>query len=273
MAGSRVIAVYTARIRLLIGIPLLFLVPPPANGWDTNPHRLITRAALRTLPAPLRNRLGPELQPLVDIYCIYPDRYEEMERYGFVRKSPGPRSASEIRIYCVRPDGQPIHGATGDREADIVSLAYLLERAATHFSARRPRQAAQYLGVLSHFIADSLSPPHAVSAGQLRELTPPAAREKRPGIHAIIERSIPEFDLGRRSPRRLGGDLMTATKAIVDQCYEGAGRNRAGLACMVKAASEKDEATLNVYRIRAGKRAAEILADVLATVLRLVPGA
>ena len=153
-------------MRLPLWLALL-LFPCPSVAWDTVPHQKITRAALETLPKSILNPLGAEALPLVEIYCLYPDRFLEMTEFGFVRNSPGPRTAAEIRPYCVRPDGQPVHGATGDRDQDTASLLFLFERIASNFARNRPAEAAKYAGVLSHFIADSLSPPHAVAPEEL----------------------------------------------------------------------------------------------------------
>ena len=243
----------------------LALVRACCWAWDTPPHQQITKAALDTLPQQSLARLGAEARPLIEIYCIFPDRYEEMVHYGFVRKGPGPRTASEIRIYCVRPDGEPIHGATHDREMDTGSLVYLLERIVASLSGNRPGETARYAGVLSHFIADSLSPPHAVRAEELLDMVPPSARNDRIDIHSAIERSLPEFTLGDRVPRMVGGHIVAAAQAILDQCYRGAERNKRALPSVVKAACAHDEPALNDYRLRAGINAAEILADALYT--------
>jgi hypothetical protein len=258
-------------MRLLVWLPL-FLVAGPCRAWDTLPHQRITQAALDALPKQFLSRLGSEVKPLIEIYCIFPDRYEEMERFGFVRNSPGPRSVSEIRPYCVRPDGETIHGAVGHRETDTDSLVYLFERFATNLSENRPGEAARYAGVLSHFIADSLSPPHSVGADELLGMTPRSAQAERINIHSAIERSLPEFTLRDRVPRIAGGHLVPAAEAILDQCYAGAGRNRRDLPAMVKAAAAHDEQTLNEYRLRAGTKAAEIFADALYTLFRMGEG-
>jgi hypothetical protein len=217
----------------------------PSGAWDTVPHQRITKAALDALPQRARNRFGPEIAALVEIYCMYPDRYLEMDRYGFVRKSAGPRSAEEIRIYCVRPDGEAVHGASGDRESDVRSVAWLLDRIA----ASRPPEAAKYAGVLSHFIADSLSPPHSVASEELQGWGL--------NVHAAIERSVPEFTLAGYTPRPI-----TAAE-VVDRCYIGAARNRRDLPFMVKAACTGDDRALDPYRLRAATEAARILAGAL----------
>ncbi|HEX5006372.1 MAG TPA: hypothetical protein VFV70_04625 [Hyphomonadaceae bacterium] len=253
--------------RRLLCLPLLF-VGGLSWAWDTLPHQRITRAALDILPKRHLDRFGSELQSLSEIYSILPDRYVEMVHYGFVRKSPGPQNVAEIRVYCVRPDGQPVHGATGDRESDTVSLVFLLERIAASLAKKRAGEASRYAGVLAHFVEDSLSPPHAVDADVLLEMTPKGPGIKRINVHSVIERSVPDFALSGRSPRALGGDLLAAATVILDQCYEGAAANKRDLPSMVKAAAHGNEQVLNEYRLRAGKRAAEILADALYTVFR-----
>jgi hypothetical protein len=257
-------------MRLLVCLPLLF-VPGPCKAWDTTPHQRITKAALDTLPARLLNRLGKEAAPLVEIYCMFPDRYVEMARYGFVRNSPGPRTASEIEAYCVRPDGEILHGATGDRDTDLGSLQYLFEHIIASSSRNRPDEAAKYAGVLSHFIADSLSPPHAVTPERLLDMKPWWAGGDV-NIHSAIERSLPEFSLGGRVPRAASVHILTAAEATLEQCYAGGAQNRKNLPSMVKAACERDERTLDIYRRQAGVKAAEILADALYAVLRMGEG-
>jgi hypothetical protein len=224
----------------------LLLVGGTCRAWDTPPHQKITKAALDSLPGKFLVRLGPEAKTLVDLYCIYPDRYQEMAEFGFVRKTAGPQDAEEIAAYCVRPDGAAIHGATGDWETDAGSLVYLFERILSNLSEKRSGEAARFAGVLSHFIADSLSPPHAVSAEELLAMTPQTARAERINIHAAIERSLPEFTLNGRAPRMAGDHLLQAAKAIFDRCYAAAEANR-----------------------KAGKRAAEILADALFTLFTM----
>ena len=248
---------------------LLSLVGLPCRAWDTSPHQSITKAALNALPKAYVSRFDSEVKSLVEIYCIFPDRYEEMERFGFVRNSPGPRDISEIRPYCVRPDGQHIHGVTGDREMDTASLVYLFERIVANLSEARSGEAARYSGVLSHFIADSLSPPHSVGAGQLLAMAPKSAQAERINIHSAIERSIPEFTLSDRAPRILAGHIVPAAETVIALCEGGAEQNQKDLPSMVKAASVHNEQTLNEYRLRAGQRAAEILADALYTLFRM----
>jgi hypothetical protein len=249
-------------MRLLICLAL-WLVPGPCEAWDTGPHQRITKAALDSLPKRLLKRFQSETAPLIQIYCMYPDRYLEMERFGFARNSPGPREPSEIRRYCVRPDGRNVHGATGDRDTDIGSMVYLFERILTSFSENQPTEAARYAGVLSHFIEDSLSPPHAVTSEQLRDMAGQPGETSAIDIHSAIERSLPEFTLGNRAAPAGSVHLLAAIEAIVDRCYAGAEQNRRDLPSIVKAVYARDERALDTYRLRAGAKGAEILADAL----------
>lgn len=253
-------------LRLLLCLALL-LVPWPTEAWDTAPHQRITKAALDTLPPRHRDRLGAEIPSLIEIYCMYPDRYLEMERYGFVRKSAGPRTASEIRVYCTRPDGVLVHGAAGELAEDRASLVHLFERIVTSLMENRAAEAARYAGVLSHFIADSLSPPHALDPEELNDLAP--RPDARINIHSAIERSVPEFSLRDRAPRPVEAHLMTAAEVILQECYADTERNRQDLPAMVKAVYAHDELALDVHRLRAGTRAAEILADALNVLFRI----
>jgi len=226
-----------------------------AWAWDTAPHRKMTQAALESLPAKLRARLGAEAAALGEIYCMLPDRYLEMERHGFVRKGAGPQSAQEIRVYCVRPDGGAIHSAAFRRDEDMASMMYLFDGILRSLSEGRNADAAKYMGTLAHFLEDSLSPPHAVA--------------EPVEVHGAIERSMPQFSLGGRVARPLAEHVLEAAEAILDRCYAAAEQNRKDLPAMVKAAKAGDERTLDVYRLRAGRAAAELVADAFCTLLML----
>jgi hypothetical protein len=169
----------------------------------------------------------------------------------------------------MRPNGELVHGATGDREADLASLMFLFERIEASLSAGQAGEAAKYAGVLSHFIADSLSPPHAVSPEDLRALVPWFSACGRVELHSAIERSLPTFHLGDRSPRVLGASVRVAAESILARCYSGAGTNRGDLPAMVKAACAGDQGKLDMFRLRAGSNAAGILADALYTAVSL----
>jgi hypothetical protein len=242
------------------------LTPWPAAGWYTPPHQTITKAALDSLPAGVTRRFGAELAPLINIYSIYPDLFEEMEHYGFARRGPGPRSVSEIRDYCMRPSGELVHGPTGERENDLAALMFLFERISGALAAGQQAEGAKYAGVLAHFIEDGFSPPHAVPAERLERMRPWMVSCHVTNLHAALEQTIPRFDLGGRPPRRLGAGARAFASAVLDGCYAGAAQNREDLASMVKAACASDQKKLSEYQSRAGAGAAALFADAIYTI-------
>jgi hypothetical protein len=70
----------------------------------------------------------------------------------------------------------------------------------------------------------------------------------------------------------LAGHLVPAAQAVITLCDTGAEHNKKDLPSMVKAASVHDEQTLNEYRLRTGRTAAEILADALYTLFKMGEG-
>lgn len=235
-------------------------------GWDFGPHEKITAAALEALPAGLRQQFGPEARLLVEVYCMLPDRYAAAEQYGFIANGPGPRTPEELQVYCVRPDGVPIHGATWNRDEDLPTLVYLLERIGTGLGRRDQVEAARYAGVLSHFIADTLSPPHAVPARRLQSMAPAGCRTD--GLHRALERSMPEIRPPSPVRRLSGDDIVAAAAGLLNRLYVAAARNRRDLPLMVRATCASNESAVDPFRARAGSVAAELLA----AALRSVPG-
>jgi hypothetical protein len=233
-----------------------------ASGWDTAPHRAITKAAVDSLPAAVAAKLGNERADLIETYCILPDRYVEVEQHGFTRAGPGPKTAEELRPYCVRPDGRMVHSATFDREEDLDSLIFLTERILTALSEKRVRDAALYTGVLAHFIEDSMSPPHSVLAEDLQELGPGL-----PNLHRALEHSVAEFAIAKREKAMPVGTLLHGLESLLDRVYVGAERNRKALPEMVRAVRANDVATVERFRMEAARGAAEILADGLMLLL------
>lgn len=238
------------------------LAAAAAMAWDTAPHRIITKAALDSLPAAVVARLGAGKDPLIEHYCLLPDRHVEIAQHGFARQGPVPNTADELRPYCVRPDGQAVHSATFDREEDLDSLIFLVERVLTRLNEKQTRDAAMYVGVLAHFIEDSLSPPHSVLAEDLAEMGPGL-----PNLHRALEHSVPEFSIAKRASAARGGTLLDGLNSILDRVYSGAERNRRSLPGLVRAVRENNVAGVEAHRTWAAREAAEILADALLLLL------
>jgi hypothetical protein len=245
---------------------LLVVYATVCGAWDTKPHRAMTQAALDTLPQRYRAQLGPEAAALAETYCMLPDRYVELEQFGFLRKSPGPQTLEEMRAYCVRPDGIALHSFFWDREDDLGTLIYLMERILGSLSEKRNADAARYMGTLAHLIEDSLSPPHSVSEEKLQALS---AGGDAMAMHRAIEKSLPEFSLRGRAPQVVGQGIMSAAEELLARVYAAAERNRTNLPQMSRAVARDDQVTLDAHRLRAGRAAAELLADALCTMFTM----
>lgn len=244
-----------------------FVMIGAAFAWDIAPHQAITSAALEALPDGARVYIGSESKALIEIYCMLPDRYAEMEHFGFTRKSAGPQTAAEIQEFCVRPDGVEVHSAIWDREEDLASILFLFERILRSLQEHRTSDAARFLGTLSHFIADSTSPPHAVPAADLATL---ASVPDGHAIHLLLERRIPPLRIDPRSVKGSRSGLLATANDVLDRCYKTGARNRQDLPAMIRAALNKDEKELDRLRFPAAKDAAEILSDTVLALTNLV---
>ena len=101
-------------IRRLFALACASALAAPLPAWHTPVHRMITAAALRTLPAEMRAFWGTEGDRLAAEYCLYPDLYNN---------APAPQR-EEMRPYC-EVGGRPIHNVLWTRRQDLESLYYL----------------------------------------------------------------------------------------------------------------------------------------------------
>ncbi len=240
---------------------LLAAIALPSLAWQT-PHEKITRAAFDTLPAALRERWRAEADNLAGPYSWYPDWYLGERR-------------NQIRVYVEKPDGTTIHNVTWDLVEDQATLELLLYAIARHNRAGSIDHAARYAGVLSHFLADSTCPAHALlpQDSQLNLvkdlLNLPGARDG--SLHAYIERSAPAITLEGRPPVKLGDTISEAARTLLVRTYAVIRANRAGLLELVRAAENRDEETMNRHRRTAALEAARLFADALYTACVLEP--
>ncbi len=232
---------------------VLLLAAGPAGAWEGGPHRIMTRAALASLPAARLAAFGSELNALAETYCMLPDYYAAMLHYGFRAPRPAPQSLDEAVPYCLRPDREPVHSAAWDRRDDLASLLFLYERILDALRHRRPAEAARYAGVLAHFLEDSLSPPHVVG--------------QPPDVHAALEKRIPPLSLAGRSPRLAGAGVVPAAEAILNRLYAAADINRGNMPALLQAHARKDQNAIAALCFEPARAAAELVADSLYTLL------
>lgn len=238
---------------------VVFMVMCGAVGlaWDTAPHRAITKAALDAVQPPVSQRLAPYSKDIIETYSMLPDKCRDWTEL------PDPAS---MKPFCLRPDGNPVHSASFDHDDDLESLIYLYERILTSASQKKDKDLAMFVGVLAHFIEDSLSPPHSVTEQELEELGPDMK-----WLHQKLERTVPAFTIAKRPAAKAGGSdetMLETLDGIVKRLHESAARNREALPEMVKALKAGDEQALDAPHLRAAKDAAELLADTLNAMLR-----
>ncbi|MDO8544401.1 MAG: hypothetical protein Q7S40_28510 [Opitutaceae bacterium] len=261
---------------------LLLLLPALAIegvAWHTEPHQRITFAAIDSLPPTMQERLGSEMESLVKVYCMYPDRYRELSRPGpDLKHNPGPDDRSVMRIYCETPRGKLIHNVTWNRQEDLEAITYLLNSIIAEVRRDNPAGAACYMGTLAHLFEDSTSPAHATDLSLIQELLPPPkapayvsrvdAAGHKIGLHAAIELTTAAFRLDG-TPKPAGGNVSDAATELLKRCYAIIRDNRAHLLEMVRATYADDRPVMERLRSRAAKQGAQLLADAYYTALLL----
>ena len=225
----------------------------PGLAWDVAPHRAITKAALDAVEPSVARRLAPHTKDLLETYVLLPDRCRDFTEQP---------DAVELKPFCLRPDGNTVHSATFDPDEDLGSLVYLYERILTAESTKKEKELAMYVGVLAHFIEDSLSPPHSITGEELEEMAPEIK-----WIHQKLERAVPAFAIERRKPQVGAANMFELLESFVVRLHEAAARNRGALPGMIAALKAGDEKALDPVRLRAAKDTAELLADTLNAML------
>ncbi len=234
-----------AKLNPLATMLLILILVTHCFAWH-RPHVQITRAAVRSLPVAMQQRLGSEERNLIEVYCWYPDRYvnaDSLER-------------AVLRPYCENLDSKEIHNVTWRRKEDLESLEYLLEAIADNLHNGKTVIAAQYAGVLAHLLEDSTSPAHCPVPFDekfvyIRDLLPPPPGKEKIELHPALEITAPEFDLGTRSAQMVGRSIHEAAATLLDRCYAIIRDNRARLLEMVRAVYTDDDDTLNRLRLKA----------------------
>ena len=244
-------------------LPALLCVAAPAWAWHDPVHEMITRQALGSLPAAMRQMWATYTDALAREYSLYPDHFRgapEAER-------------ERLRPYCLKPDGKPIHNVTWEQEDDLKSLQFSLNGIIAGVRAGKMDAATQHAGVLAHFLEDSTCPAHALipadsPLNSLRDRFAPA-EQRQLQLHPAIERSAPAFELAGRAPQRAGKTVPQAAEELLLRCYRIIRMNREELETLVKAVYANDVATVDRIREQAARKGAELLADAYYTAFTL----
>ncbi len=248
----------TKQIGAVAGLVLLLA---PAGAWHNPVHALITRTALEALPGPMQSVMAPEARTLADWYSLYPDAY-----YG----TEGEKRAA-MQPYCETASGLPIHNVTWRMHDDVAALEHAIGGMAEALRSGRIPDAAKHAGVLSHFLADSTCPAHAMVPmdSSLTATYPPPAGREPVRLHQIIEVSSPEFTLAGRRPQQAGSTVREAAENLLARCYRTIRENREGLDELVAAAYKGDGPAMDRFRRRSAIAGAELVSDAYYTAFAL----
>ena len=234
---------------------LLPLLPAASNAWHHPVHYMITRAAIDSLPAGDRQAFGDEIPRLIERYSVYPDLLAYLKD----------EERDKLRPFCFLPDGRAIHNVNWNQVGDLEILTHLIASIAKMLDVGDVPASAQYAGVLSHFLADSTCPAHAMipADSSLRLTFRPPPGKSQVELHAVLERSSPAVDISARKPQ------IASAENLLARCYAAIRRNRETLEEAVRAAYLGDEAGMNPARLRAAEAGAGLIADAFHTAVHL----
>jgi hypothetical protein len=240
-----------------------WLFSPACFAWHSSVHVQITRAAFDSLPAEMRHQWSVEADRIAREYSLYPDRLVGAAEPEF----------TELAVYALKPDGQPIHNIAWQPDDDLRSLEFSLQGIVAAMREGAVDRAARHAGVLAHFLEDSTCPAHALIPADsplesMRERFAPDEKQALM-LHPAIERSAPALDLAARTPRQAGGSVGQAAQTLLERCYVIVRQNREELETIVKAVYSGDTVTADRIRLAAARRGAELVADAWYTALLL----
>jgi hypothetical protein len=173
-----------------------------ANGHG---HKIITRAALESLPQWMQTLIAPVKAGLEDDYCMYGDSYFiDQEAVGpFIELPDGrlPMDPWEIRYF--RKDGPGDDYYTcGYYDLMRYSFEYFAEKCIDCIKANDIESFAKFTGSIAHIIEDCGTPAHAVGTTigtdmkMIKLLLPPPDQKKSAAqLHTVLENTINSFSL------------------------------------------------------------------------------
>ena len=236
-----------------------------ALGWG-EPHKDITRATLGALTSGEREWLGPELEPLWNDYCLIPDRVftdRANARYATLPSRPG-----EVYLKILHLPTEPLEYAE--------VLRHFLGQAVDAVKGGRKGDAARYLGTLCHLVEDYGSPSHVLPGDNqfqlLQQFLPPPAEHGDQLLHGLVENGRLEFTLEGYQPRFLGETVPEMAWRVQHRIHEAIVHARSVTLPVVEALYAKDTARVTEHQLRAARVDAEVVADLVHTVLAVGSG-
>ncbi len=244
-----------------------------ANGEG---HRILTRAALESLPEWERELLAPVKEDLEREYCMYGDDYfgHKAELGPYVELPDGrlPMDPWEIRHF--RKDGP------GD-DYFICGYYDLMRSTFTHFAAKCVECIrkgditgfAKFAGTVAHVIEDCGCPPHAVGTTMgtdmkmLKLLSPaPDAKMMARQYHAVFEGQYEPFSIDR-TPRLMGLSPEEISFNLFERFTDMIENSITKILPMLDAFHKDDARTMKARLTESGEFSSGVLADFIHSTL------
>ncbi len=246
----------------VVAVMVLVAFRPSAMGWS-QPHQIITKAALDVLPAWQKAMLGEELFQLGDDYCLIPDHVftdREKARYAMVEGQP--KEVYRLNLHLPAQQAE-----------NLETTRYFLGRAVEAARAGNIQDAARYMGTVCHQIEDYGSPSHTMPGDNmftlLQQFLPPPDAMKGTLLHGPVESGEFSISLTGYKPALLGATVEEAAWKLMHRIHECILNARSTTIPIIEGLYQGNAARVEEFQKKAAQKDAEVVADAVYTMLCL----
>lgn len=236
--------------------------PSTVQAWS-EPHNVITHAAIKALPDWQQQWLGKEADALGDSYCMIPDNVytdKANAKYAAMDSRPG---EVYLRILHV-PEQQQEY---------LPVIRYFMNKAVEAVRADNTGDAARYMGTICHLLEDYGSPSHTVPGDNmftlLQQFLPATEAMKDQLMHGPIESGEITVDISGYQPALLGTSVDEAAWRLMHRVHEGIINARSTTIPIMQALYAQDKAGVVKGQVKAATMDTKVVADALHTILCL----
>lgn len=244
-----------------------------ANGKG---HKILTKAALETLPGWEREILAPVKEALENDYCMYGDSYfgNQKEIGPYIELPDGrlPMDPWEIRYFRKDAPGVDWH-ICGYYDLMRYSFEYFAEKCIESLKENRIEDYAKFAGSIAHVIEDCGCPPHAVGTNMgtdmkmIKMLYPsPDKKKMARQFHCVLEGKYEPFSIDYK-PQFMGSSPEEISFNLFERFTDMLENSIAQIIPMVDAFYKDDEKTLSAHLTASGKDSSKVLADFIHSTL------
>jgi hypothetical protein len=246
-----------------------------ANGIG---HKILTRAALESLPAWMQSLIAPVKAKFEDEYCMYGDTYfANIQQIGpYIELPDGrlPMDPWEIRHFGKDAPGKDYYTC---EYYDLMrySFEYFAKKCIDSIKKNNITEFAKFAGSISHIIEDCGTPSHAVGTEMgtdmkmIKLLYPTSDKKKMADqFHVILESKFECFSL-EYTPQLLGCTPVEISFNMLER-FTDMLENSISFIIPLLDAFYSDNDKLLAQRLTAcGKFASEIVADFIYSVISI----